>query len=167
VGRSGAYLHRDDHEAFAWIHAYVPPLTLVDDAVEAVDLLLERGDGVLNVGIFDNRSAETNSLVALSHLRDRINVMATQPTWVDVVSPTADKGHAVASLQRDLGICSDQTMVFGDFLNDLGMLARARYSFAMANAHPAVTQAAWRVAPPNSENGVVRMICALLDIELP
>ncbi len=167
VGRTGAYIQRDDDEAFAWIHAYVPPLTLVDNAVDAVDLLLERGDGVLGVGIFDNRSAETNSLVALSHLRDRLNVMATHPTWVDVVSPTADKGHAVASLQHDLGIGPDQTVVFGDFLNDLGMLARARYSFAMANAHPSVTQAAWRVAPANSANGVVRTICALLDIELP
>lgn len=167
VGRTGAYVQRADLDALAWIHAYVPPVTLVDDPAEAVDLLLERGDGVLNVGIFDHRSAETNSLVALAHLRDRLNVMATQPTWVDVVSPTADKGHAVASLQRDLGIGPDQTAVFGDYLNDLGMFARARYSFAMANAHPAVSRAAWRVAPANSENGVVRMICALLDIDLP
>ena len=167
VGRTGAYIQRDDDEAFAWIRDYVPPLTLVDDAVDAVDLLLERGDGVLSVGIFDNRSAETNSLVALSHLRDRLNVMATHSTWVDVVSPTVDKGHAVASLQHHLGIGPYQTVVFGDFLNDLGMLARARYSFAMSNAHPSVKQAAWRVAPANSANGVVRAICALLDIELP
>lgn len=50
VGRTGAYIQRDDDEAFAWIHAYVPPLTLVDGPVDAVELLLERGDGVLSVG---------------------------------------------------------------------------------------------------------------------
>jgi Cof subfamily protein (haloacid dehalogenase superfamily) len=165
VGKAGASIERGDDEAFAWIRGYLPPLTLVDDLVDAVDLLLDRGDGVLNVGIFDDRHAEANALVALSHLHDRLNIMATHPTWVDVVSPTADKGHAVALLQDDLGIGADQTVVFGDFLNDLGMLSRARYSFAMANAHPEVKKAAWRTAPANTANGVVRTLHALLGIE--
>jgi hydroxymethylpyrimidine pyrophosphatase-like HAD family hydrolase len=91
--------------------------------------------------------------------------MPTHRTWVDVVSPTADKGHAVAALQHDLGISADETVVFGDFLNDLGMLDRATYAFAMANAHPDVTARSWRTAPANTSNGVVRTLRALLDLD--
>lgn len=165
LGKTGAYVEKADELAFDWLESFAPPLTIVDDLVEAVELLLSRGDGVLSVGIFDGRSAEKNSLVALRHLRHKVNVMATHHTWVDVVSPTADKGTAVATLQADLGIGPDQTMVFGDFLNDLGMMDRATYSFAMANAHPQVKERAeWR-APANTENGVVRTICAVLGID--
>lgn len=165
LGKHGAYLEAGDEHAFDWIEAFAPPVTVVDDLVEAVDLLVGRGDGVLSVGIFDARSAEQNSLPALGHLREKVNVMATHHTWVDVVSPTADKGTAVAALQADLGIGPDQTMVFGDFLNDLGMMDRATYSFAMANAHPDVKARASWTAPSNAENGVVRTICAVLGIQ--
>jgi Cof subfamily protein (haloacid dehalogenase superfamily) len=167
VGRRTAFIQRSDQQTFRWIHDYVPPLTVVDDIVDSVDVLLARGDAILNVGIFDNRSAEQNSLVALAGLRDRLCVMATQPTWVDVVSPTASKGHAVAALQRDRGIGPDQTLVFGDFLNDLTMFEHATYGVAMENAHPLVKQRASWVAPPNTANGVVRSIRALLDMPNP
>ena len=164
VGKSGAYVRRGDEDAFTWIEEYVPPLTLVDDIVDAVSVLLDAGDGALSVGVFDTTS--TNAAVrALAPLADHVNVMATHRTWVDVVSPTADKGHAVAALQHDLGISADETVVFGDFLNDLGMLDRATYAFAMANAHPDVTARSWRTAPANSSNGVVRTLRALLDLD--
>lgn len=165
LGKDGAYVETGDELAFDWIEAFAPPVTLVDDLVDAVELLVERGDGVLSVGIFDGRSAEQNSLQALRHLRDKVNVMATHHTWVDVVSPTADKGTALATLQADLGIGAENTMVFGDFLNDLGMIDRATYSFAMANAHDEVKARARWTAPSNAENGVVRTICAVLGIE--
>lgn len=165
IGKAGAYVQRGQESAFAWIGAFVPPLTVVPDVAAAVDVLVERGDGVLSVGIVDDRSAEDNSLPALAHLSDRLSVMATHPTWVDVVSPTASKGRAVRMLQDDLGIGPDQTAVFGDFLNDLSMMGEATYAFAMANGHPRVKQRAWRTAPANNANGVVRTICALLDID--
>ena len=104
---------------------------------------------------------------SLWHTKSRRRGPNTQDyrTWVDVVSPTADKGHAVAALQHDLGIGADETVVFGDFLNDLGMLDRATYAFAMANAHPDVTARSWRTAPANTSNGVVRTLRALLDLD--
>jgi hydroxymethylpyrimidine pyrophosphatase-like HAD family hydrolase len=55
-------------------------------------------------------------------------------------------------------------MVFGDYLNDLGMLDAAEWSYAMANAHPAVISRARHLAPAHSDDGVVRTIRSVLDI---
>ncbi|WP_454174761.1 HAD hydrolase family protein [Gordonia sputi] len=42
-----------------------------------------------------------------------------------------DKSQAVRAVQRRLGISPAQTMVFGDYLNDLGMLGTADWSYAL------------------------------------
>jgi hypothetical protein len=86
---------------------------------------------------------------------------------VDVLSPTANKGRAVRRLQEELGVTPDQTMVFGDFLNDLEMMDAATWSFAVANAHPLLKARARFVAPANNANGVVRTVRAVLGLEPP
>ena len=55
-------------------------------------------------------------------------------------------------------------MAFGDYQNDISMFAKADYSYAMGQASDAVKQYARFVAPPNTENGVVRTICEALQI---
>ena len=74
-----------------------------------------------------------------------------------------DKSQAVRAVQSRLGISPAQTMVFGDYLNDLGMLGTADWSYAVANAHRSILDAARYVAPSNTDNGVVRTIRAALD----
>ena len=53
--------------------------------------------------------------------------------------------------------------MFGDYPTDLEMMGRARYSFAMANAHPQVAQAANFTAPANTEHGVLQVLRAYLE----
>lgn len=155
-GRRSAYVETDDAAFVARIGPHYPQLLVVDD-LESVD------DAVLSVGILDDLPAEENSLLALRGAAD-VQVMATDPHWVDVVSPTADKGAAVRRLQQRLGIGPDQTAVFGDYLNDLTLMPAATYSFAMANAHPLVKELATWTAPTNSANGVVRTIRTLIGL---
>jgi Cof subfamily protein (haloacid dehalogenase superfamily) len=156
-GRRSAYIDDDDEGFVDWIRPHYPRLASVKD-------LDEVRDDVLSVGIFDRRSATENSLRALEHLGASVRMMATDPHWVDVVSPTADKGHAVRRLQALLGVTADQTMVFGDYLNDLEMMPTATYSFAMANAHPLLKELATWTAPTNSANGVVRTVRTILGL---
>ena len=156
-GRRSAYIEDDDEAFVAWIGPHYPELVVVED-LRTVD------DDVLSVGIFDRRSAEENSLRALAGMGDAVQVMATDPHWVDVVSPTADKGSAVRRLQDVYGISPDQTMVFGDYLNDLTLMPTGTYSFAMANAHPLVKELASWTAPTNSANGVVRTIRTMIGL---
>lgn len=55
-------------------------------------------------------------------------------------------------------------MTFGDFYNDVAMFQASVYSYAMENAEEGVKQQARFLAPPNTENGVLRTICRELRL---
>ena len=80
------------------------------------------------------------------------------------MAPQIDKRAGIRHIQETLNITRDQTMVFGDFLNDLEMMDEATYSFAMANAHPLLKERANYLSPGNADNGVVRTIKSVLGI---
>ena len=157
-GARSAYVERSDQPFLAQVQPYYAQLAVVDD------LLAVHDDEVLKVAVYDFGSAERGSGAALAPLDGPVRVLVSQEHWVDVMSPTADKGHALEAVQRALGITREQTMAFGDYLNDLGLLAAAGWSFAMDNAHPAVRAAARFVAPGNNDNGVVRTIVSALGL---
>ena len=78
--------------------------------------------------------------------------------WVDMMKAGVNKGSAVRHLQQQYGISYGETMVFGDYLNDWEMMQAAYYSFAMANAHPALKTVSHFQAKSNDENGVLEAI---------
>lgn len=155
-GKRCASIERDDPPFVRQVTPYYSSLQIVEDLL-AVD-----ADDVLKVAIYDFESAEHNTAPRLAGFRATQQVVVSGPHWVDVMSPTANKGAAVRQVQKALGVTADQTMVFGDFLNDLEMMDAATHSFAMANAHPLLKERASWVAPTNNANGVVRTIRAVL-----
>ena len=157
-GKRSAYVERADAPFLAQVAPYYAELAVVDDLGAMPD------DEVLKVAVYDFGSAERGAGPALTPLDGPVRVLVSQEHWVDVMSPTADKGHALAAVQRALGVTREQTMAFGDYLNDLGMLEAAAWSFAMDNAHPSVRAAARFVAPGNNDNGVVRTIVSALGL---
>jgi hydroxymethylpyrimidine pyrophosphatase-like HAD family hydrolase len=66
-------------------------------------------------------------------------------------------------VQQQLNISREQTMAFGDYLNDVEMMQQAYFSYAMSNAHPAVKEAARFEARSNEENGVGLIISEVLN----
>jgi HAD superfamily hydrolase (TIGR01484 family) len=73
--------------------------------------------------------------------------------WLDISHKLANKGRAMELLQKKYSITTEQTMAFGDYLNDLEMMQQAHYSFAMENAHPDIKKqpALWRKAMMKTE----------------
>jgi hypothetical protein len=158
-GRRSAYIDRRDPPFVREVALHYARLEVVPDLLEV------KGDDVLKVTVFDSVSAERNTAPRLADLGAALQVVVSGPHWVDVLSPTANKGRAVRAVQEALGVTADQTMVFGDFLNDLEMMDAATFSFAMANAHPRLKERARWAAPANNANGVVRTIRAVLGLE--
>lgn len=83
--------------------------------------------------------------------------------WMDVTPQTADKGHSLQLLQKQLGITKEETMAFGDNLNDLGLLAAAEESYAIGSARDEVKAVAKHIAPPLKENGETEVLLKLLE----
>ena len=86
---------------------------------------------------------------------------------VDISRKGADKGAALELIQRKLGISPEETMVFGDQMNDAEMMRQARFSYAVANAVPEIRAMAAFEAPSNQENGVMQVLGKLLEVHAP
>lgn len=123
------------------------------DSFEAIP----NGDHIIKIAVYD-KDAENRSYPILKKAAPDYNVILSNTCWVDIVSKEVNKGAAVKRLMERLGAGYDEAMVFGDYLNDLEMMSECRYSFAMANGHPKLIEAAGYTAPSNDENGVVREI---------
>ncbi|MFG3661646.1 Cof-type HAD-IIB family hydrolase [Streptomyces sp. NPDC047706] len=156
-GKRSAYVERADEPFLAEVRKYYVEHRVVGD-VTAVD------DDILKVALYDFGPVERGTAPALARFAATHQVVVSGEHWADVMNRTADKGAAVRRLQRELGITPAQTMVFGDYLNDLEMLDTAEWSFAMANAHPDVVHRARHLAPANTDNGVLRTITRVLGL---
>lgn len=64
-----------------------------------------------------------------------LNKVYKDPLWTEYIKSGVDKGTAASIVQRMYDVSIAETAAFGDNLNDLGMLRRARVSFAANNAH--------------------------------
>lgn len=118
---------------------------------------IPNGDRIIKIAIHD-KNAENFTYPIMKKFADRYNVMLSGSSWVDIVNMNVNKGAAVTEIMKSKGIGFDEAMVFGDYLNDYEMMSCCKYSFAMANAHPKLKEAANFTAGSNDENGVVREI---------
>lgn len=159
-GKQAAYIERSDTAFFEQVDRYYARLQVVDDLTKVID------DDVLKIAVYDFGSAERGTLPYLTDFTTSHQVVVSSEHWLDVNTRTSNKGRAVTALQTALGITPAQTMVFGDFLNDLDMMDTADYAFAMHNAHPQLHERAKFVAPSNNHNGVVRTIASVLNLPL-
>ncbi len=83
---------------------------------------------------------------------------------LEISAPGVTKASTLELLCAELGVSAAEVVAFGDMPNDLAMLAWAGTSYAMANAHPTVLEAATHTAPTNDEDGVARVLAGLLDL---
>lgn len=86
--------------------------------------------------------------------------------WVDFMDASVDKGEALEFLQKYFNISREETMVFGDNSNDLGLVQAAEESYAVENARPELLEIAKYVCPGYEKKGVYQIIKErLLDAE--
>ncbi len=156
-GPDTAFVERSDDPFLAQVRPYYHSHEIVED--------LRRVDGpFVKVAVYDFVDVEKDTAPRMTSLEGAMQVVVSGRNWLDVMAPGVDKAVAVRAVQQRLGITPAQTMVFGDYLNDLAMLGTAEYSYAMANAHPEILSAAAYLAPSNAENGVVRTVRAAIGL---
>ena len=83
--------------------------------------------------------------------------------WLQSFHQEANKGKMLTHMVEHLSIAISNTVVFGDYLNDLDMFRVAGYSIAMQNALPEVKSLADRVISSNIDQGVVLYLESLFE----
>ena len=91
-----------------------------------------------------------------------ILVTSSMPNNLEINGEGASKGNAICLLAEQLQISISQTMAFGDGENDRSMMELAGVGVAMENGNPLIKDCASCIAPPNDEDGVARVIEALV-----
>lgn len=87
-----------------------------------------------------------------------LHLSASNHDNIELIPKNVDKSTAIKELQEKTGIPASRTIVFGDGMNDIGMLQAAGISVAMANAVPEVSAAARFMTNANTEDGVARFL---------
>jgi Cof subfamily protein (haloacid dehalogenase superfamily) len=87
-----------------------------------------------------------------------VSATRSQPYYLDVTNPNANKGQVVAFLSQTLSIPADQIATIGDMPNDVLMFERSGLSIAMGNASSEVQARANFVTTSNEEDGFANAI---------
>jgi Cof subfamily protein (haloacid dehalogenase superfamily) len=82
-----------------------------------------------------------------------VSAARSQPYYLDVTHPDANKGHVVGVLSRLLSIPSEQIASIGDMPNDVLMFKNSGVSIAMGNASREVQAQARFVTMSSEEEG--------------
>jgi Cof subfamily protein (haloacid dehalogenase superfamily) len=117
-------------------------------------------DGVVKlVGVSDDHKAVADaSSAAHDRFGDEVTAAASQPYYLDVTHPQANKGFVAKDLAKRFKLQPEQIATIGDMPNDILMFAHSGLPIAMGNADPQVKRAARRVTTSNEEEGFANAV---------
>jgi hypothetical protein len=106
------------------------------------------------VGVSDDlpRVAEAEA-AARGEFGDHVSAARSQPYYLDVTNPDANKGAVVRYFSRANHLPPETIATIGDMPNDVLMFAHSGLSIAMGNASGEVQRAARRVTASNDKEG--------------
>lgn len=154
-GKKKAYIETSDSEFIKMFSNYYSEYEIVEDLTKVTN------DDFLKIAAYHSTCSETYIYPTAQQFSSNFQVIVSGEHWLDISHQNAHKGYALNILQKEFGVTKAETMVFGDYNNDLKMLALADFSFAMENAHPNVKKAA-RFSTKSNDNFGVESILAQL-----
>ncbi len=125
------------------------------------EAVADRIDKIVGVSEDHAHLAEVEALAHIA-LGATASASRSQPYYLDVTHPQADKGAAVLDLCALAGVDAARTAVIGDMANDIAMFRVAGFAVAMGQAPDAVKAEADAVTGPNTEDGFAAAIEGLV-----
>lgn len=153
-------------EAFAQSQPVLEMLQKFREPVpELKAFLLARGRDVQKVmAFFADESVRRQAKAELCLAFPETSITSSVSNNLEINAAAATKGKALETLARVLGIPLEQTMAFGDDLNDVSMLRTAGIGVAMGNASPEAIAAADERTAACDESGVAMAIRRLIRL---
>ncbi len=111
------------------------------------------------VGVSDDHAlVEQVEATAQKKLGQRASAARSQPYYLDITHPDANKGAVVERLSQMLSIPAKNIATIGDSANDLQMFRKSGFSIAMGNANDGVKKQASAVTHSNEQEGFAKAV---------
>lgn len=94
----------------------------------------------------------------IPHFHGLLNIYCSDPFFLEIMPQNIDKAHSLEKLLSSIGLTTDQMICCGDGYNDITMIQSAGLGVAMANAQPAVKEAADFITLSNDDDGILHVI---------
>lgn len=153
-----SYIDDYDEESRRNAAIYLP----VHSVVNSFD---EVKENPVKISIFSRNGYDSDFEELERIFSDRVKLCSSGFEWLDIINKDSSKGYAVSLIQKKLGISPQETMVFGDQMNDIEMIKSAEHSYAMKNAVDEIKKIAKYEAPSNNDFGVIQVLKKEFDIE--
>ena len=147
-GKKSAYIESTEIEFVTEVEKYYEERKVVSNLLDVIN------DEIIKITYCDLSGTERNVYPYIENEKD-CQIVVSGEIWLDISHLESNKGIALEALQKELGVSYEETMIFGDYLNDLEMLKKGKYSFAMENAHEEIKKISNFIARSNNENGVL------------
>jgi len=156
-GKDGAFIESKNTDFITLFQEYYNSFQIVEDLTTVLD-----SDDFLKIAIYHFTSSEEYIYPKLKELKNEVLIKISGKNWLDISNKKANKGNALRKVQKILNITKEETMVFGDYHNDIEMLKEADFSFAMQNAHKDIIEIANYTAESNDCFGVEKILNLLI-----
>jgi Cof subfamily protein (haloacid dehalogenase superfamily) len=116
-------------------------------------------DVVKLVGVSDDPDAVARATTAAhDQFGDHVTAAQSQPYYLDITHPDANKGAVARYLSARYSIAPEAIATIGDMPNDVLMFAHSGLSIAMGNASREVQRSARRVTTSNADEGFANAV---------
>jgi hypothetical protein len=156
-----------DHKLDVWIYtgrdwyvrdANAPHVAREQWTVKFPPVVVKSFEGLLEnvakvVGVSDDLDAVQRCEKHTREACDQASAARSQPYYLDVTHPKANKGEVVLAMSELLNIPVEQIATIGDMPNDVLMFRKSGISIAMGNASQEVQKSATYVTASNEQEG--------------
>jgi len=143
---------------------HAPHVARESSTVQFDPTVVNSYDGVTDsvakiVGVSDDHDLVASvANAAHDEFGDHVSAARSQPYYLDITHPEANKGGVVKFLSARYRIQPEQIATIGDMPNDVLMFAHSGLSIAMGQSDPDVQLAARRVTTSNQDEGFANAV---------
>lgn len=149
----GSYMRGSDIQYEKEFLVYNDVMGKVDDLKEVVEK-----DEVIKIALFYPNKDALEKIKSFPELPEGICAIVSGDEWIDISEKENSKGHALNVIQKLLNVSYDETMCFGDYMNDYEMFLESKYGIAMGNACDELKKVAFFVTDSCDNDGVMKVL---------
>lgn len=93
---------------------------------------------------------------------DKMDVCIAGSVYLDFTKKDCNKGNGVSILQKHYGITPEETVTFGNADNDISMIRRSKYGYAVGNASENLKKEAYEIIGEMKDDAVLKKMKEIL-----